>query len=132
MVAHALRHASPLDRWFVRWGFVLALLAVASALLAPVARLAAEVATGKLGSLCISTAVYGADLGGDSSPDAPPASSADPCHGCISSLTPLPVRFATTVWPNVAAIAAAGFVERLAQRPEFERPQSHAPPAAGR
>lgn len=132
MVAHALRHASPLDRWVARWGVSLAWLALASALLAPITRLAAEVATGKLGSLCVSSAVYGVDASSDSSSDESLAPGADPCHGCVSALTPLPVRFATALWPNVAALAAAGFVDRLAQRPAFERPQSHAPPAAGR
>jgi hypothetical protein len=125
-------HGSPVRRSaLARWGVRLALLAVLGSLLAPLARLSAEVATGKLGGLCLASAVYGLSTDGATpgTPDGAAAVGLDTCQGCASSLmTPPPVA-TTAEPPALRLVVATAFAERLAERPAFERPPGRAPPA---
>jgi hypothetical protein len=121
-------HHSALARWGVR----LALLAVLGSLLAPLARLSAEVATGQLGGLCLASAVYGlnAEAANPGTPDSAPATAGlDSCQGCASSLMTPPPTATTVEVPAARLLVAAAFAKRLAERPAFERPPGRAPPA---
>ncbi len=128
---HAL---APWRSALAQWGAMLAMVAVVGSLLAPLARLSTEVATGKLGSLCLASAIHGLDAGqaaglGDPTPK---GSSVDPqpCNGCASGLLTPPAARPLGLLPPVNLLLAWAPAEPAAERPSLTLPPGRAPPPA--
>lgn len=112
----------PLWARFAAW---LGLLAVFSALLAPVSMLAEDMRTGKLGGLC-SVAAGSLDAGSGDSPDASAGSHCDLCGSAGAGLPPLQQA---GVFPAAVTAMAAIVQDAVRSASSPGLPFSRGPPA---
>ncbi|MFZ3127124.1 MAG: DUF2946 family protein [Rhodoferax sp.] len=115
----------PLSAWS-RWVACLGMMAVVSALWAPVSMLAEEARTGGLGGVCSASA--GSDRHTDPAPGATPHAAMH-CDLCCTALLPLP-RLPVSVIPSFPGphVALADFPAHLATV-VAGLPFSHGPPS---